>query len=179
MVKCRYCSSEISVKDEKDIIICPWCCRSFLLSSTEMPTTEEIYRARYDAEMERRKQFTQKHPPKPKLDRLRYRDPKVTVVKGIKITTLKRDNVYAQSFKTPMTLMEMVSHAANSILANPKGTRQHSRIFYSHVDIPDLKCSIILEAIYFGGLTVGYHELTDQLYIRPRGSCWQRFDIGG
>ena len=175
MVRCRYCSSETDQDStDPDIIVCPRCHSSYFLRSREEPKLQEIYEARYRAAEERRKLYGLKHPQRPKPDPLRLKNPEVRIVNGIQVTQLRRDCVYAGSLKRPMSLLEKVAEAASAMLSNPK----HSRTFYSHVDIPELKCSIILKAVYLGGLTVGYHELTDQLYIRPRGNCWQKFDLG-
>jgi len=174
MVRCRYCSSEVVVKDELKYLECPWCHNCFFIDSAEPPSDQAIYRARYTAELERRKQYELKHPNNAKPDPLHLKNPEVRIVNGIQVTQLRRDCVYAGSLKRPRSLLEKVAEAASAMLSNPK----HSRTFYSHVDIPELKCSIILKAMYLGGLTVGYHELTDQLYIRPRGSCWQKFNLG-
>ncbi len=173
--RCPYCSSEIVCEVNTDgKVLCQWCHKTFPPNeNARYIPMKEIYEARYAAELERRKLGMRK-PQKPVVDMLRRKRPEIKMVNGIRITLLKKDYAYRQSFKRPLTLLEKVAAGANAIIQNPR----HSRNFHAHVDIPELKCSIILEAVYIGGLTVGYHDRTDQIYIRPKGQCWQKFNLG-
>ena len=101
---------------------------------------------------------------------IKKRERKSIIVKGIKITPLRKD---FQKVK-PLTIVESVVASMTSIM---KAWSRNRHVFYSHVDIPELKCSIILRCIYRNGLTIGYNDTADQIYIRKRGQCWQKFDF--
>jgi hypothetical protein len=88
---------------------------------------------------------------------------------GIKVTLMLR-GTGGHFLRKNRALSDKLHDAATQL------SEKSSRVFYTSVDLPDSKTSIILEAVYMGGVTVAYHKQTGNVFVRPNGECWYMMD---
>jgi len=78
--------------------------------------------------------------------------------------------MYSYTLGTNKTLAEKISIAVNYFLNNNKETNK--RIFYATLDLPESHTTIILDAIYLDGVTIGIHKPTNNVFVRNKNECW-------
>jgi hypothetical protein len=71
------------------------------------------------------------------------------------------------------SLREKMSTALLYLYSNTPGG-----VFHTSVDLPALRSSIILDAVYMGGVTIGVHRPTRNLFVKPNNSCWYMYEGG-